>query len=60
MADSLKKTGRAPRDLRLKEIPSDVMDIIYDVQNELKKTAGRHVSMEKAFCRIVRAFKTSN
>jgi len=57
MEKDQKKSSRPPRDLRLKEIPADVIDVIYDVQNELKKTAGRHVSLEKAFCRLVREFK---
>ncbi len=46
-----------PRDVRLKAIPSTVMNVLFDVQNDLRKKAGRHVSMEKAFCRLVREYK---
>lgn len=45
------------RDVRLKAIPSTVMNVLFDVQNDLRKKAGRHVSMEKAFCRLVREYK---
>jgi hypothetical protein len=38
-------------------MPSEVMNIVWDRQNELKKIAGRHVSLEKTFCRIVREYR---
>ena len=41
----------------LRDIPSEVMNTVYDRQNELKKIAGRHVSLEKTFCRIVREWR---
>ncbi len=50
MASSKTKT------LKLKEIPADVMAILYDRQNELKKIANGSVSMERTFCRILREY----
>lgn len=41
----------------LRDMPSEVMGIVWDRQNELKKIAGRHVSLEKTFCRIVREYR---
>ena len=57
MATKKENDSHAPRDLRLKEIPFDVISEIYDMQNSMKKTAGRHVSIEKAFIRIVRNYR---
>lgn len=45
------------RDLRLKLVPKDVIDHIYDVQNDLKKEHGRNVSLERAVNKIVREHK---
>lgn len=45
------------KSLHLRDLPIDVVGTIWDRQNELKRIAGRHVSQEKAFCRIVREYK---
>jgi hypothetical protein len=42
------------KELRLKNVPDDVMDIIYEKQLVLKKIAQRNISIEKAVFRLIR------
>lgn len=45
------------KELRCRNIPTDVWDIIYDKQTDLKKIARSNVSIDRTVIRIIKEWK---